>query len=70
METILLLRPAVKRGRVKKKQNSKKILYRKSLGVYQDELLISVQTWNERVFVPLQYGSGGCSRTRERVNPI
>lgn len=53
----------------RKKKSNKKILYRKSLGVYQDELLIAVQVWNKRVFLPLQYGSGGCSRTHGRPNP-
>lgn len=66
IETVLLLRPAVKRGG----KNNKKIPHRKSLGVYQDELLITVQTWKERVSVPLQYGSGGCSKTHESPNPI
>lgn len=41
-----------------------------SLGVYQDEHLITVETWKERVFIPLQNGSGGCSRTHERLNLI
>lgn len=52
------------------KKSNKKILHRKSLGIYQDELSITIETWNQRVFVPLQHGSGERSRTCEGLNPI
>lgn len=44
-----------------RKEKSNKVLYRKNLGNYMYELLIPVQSWKERVFALLQYGSGGCS---------
>lgn len=53
IETVLLLRAADKGGGKK--------ATRFCLGIYLHELLIPVQTRKERVFLLLQYGSGGCS---------
>lgn len=68
-KAVLLLKAAVKGTREK----SNKILYRKTLGIYLEEHLIPVETWEERVFVLLQYGSGGCSSAlghMKRLKPI